>query len=263
MSSIDIKSAAINIGVKDRQRSGWCNVETGELVTGVKIMPGMHVVDVGCGDGGYVKFCSERGADVTFIDIQESKVHALEERLKNNAKGTFKGIVSECNPIPLENDYADIVISTEVLEHVRDPEAVLREIVRIGKPSATYILTVPDARGEDLVKTVAPPVYFKEPNHIQIFTCDDFEKLVSNCGLDVFAHEYLNSFWSVFFLLKWATCGPNETLTENVHPITILWTQMWQEVLNHPNGDKIRQAMDNALPRCQMIVARRKGANLG
>jgi ubiquinone/menaquinone biosynthesis C-methylase UbiE len=265
VSSTDIKSSAKKVGTRDRESRGWCNLETGELAMGVSIKPGMKVVDIGCGDGAYIEYCSQQGADVTFLDIQESKVQALNERLKDTAKGKHEGIVSGCNPIPLPDEYADLVISTEVLEHVRDPEAVLREIVRIGNHQALYLLTVPDARGENLIKTLAPPVYFEEPNHIQIFTSDDFERLIRNCDLEIIRHEYLGAFWSIFYLLKWATVVPftHEVLNENVQPATYYWTKVWEELLDHPNGEKVRAIFDQTLPRCQMILARRKGANLG
>src|SRR6056297_575566 len=159
VSSSDIKSSAIKVGIRDRQMSGWCNDEKGELVSDVFVKPGMNVVDVGCGDGGYVNFCAKMGANVTFVDIQEGKVHALEERLKANASGEVKGIVSDCNPIPIPDGHADLVISTEVLEHVRNPAEFLSEIVRIGSQDATWVLTVPEARGENLVKGIAPQVY--------------------------------------------------------------------------------------------------------
>lgn len=259
MNAERIRSSAIRMGVKLRAMSRWCDRETGELVGGVIIKPGTQVVDVGCGDGGHTNFCVRMGADVTFADIQADKVQALEARMKEMASGRIQGIVTDCSPIPLPSDYADVVISTEVLEHVRDPEAILCEIVRIGKPDATYVLTVPDARGENLVANIAPSEYFQEPNHIRIFTSDDFEALVTNCGLEVVRHEYLSGFWSIFFLLKWATMEPGEPLTENAHLSTTLWTQVWQEMLKHPNGDKAREALDQHLPRTQMIVARKRG----
>ena len=263
MNSSEIVESAIRLGLRDRTLSGWCNVATGELVDGVFVKPGMQVVDIGCGDGGYANFCAQRGADITFVDIQESKVSALEKRLKDKATGKVKGIVSECDPIPLPDGYADLVISTEVIEHVQDPAAFLSEIVRVGGPNATYVLTVPDARGENLVKTTAPPEYFEEPNHIQIFSSDDFETLVENSGLEIICHTYLSGFWSIFYLFKWATAEPGETMMDNVHPTTILWTQTWEEVLKHPKAELIREALNCALPKSQMIVARRKGADLG
>lgn len=263
MDASDIRSSAVKIGLLDRTRGVWCDNTTGELVKDVFVKPGMQVVDIGCGDGGYVNFCARLGANVTFVDIQANKVQALERRLKDKFAGEIRGIVSECDPIPLPDGFADVVISTEVLEHVPDPTKFLKEIIRVGGPQATYLLTVPDSRGEQLVKTVAPPEYFQHPNHIRIFSAQDFEQLADSCGLEIMRHDFLSSFWSIFFLLKWGTSGPDEALTENIHPTTIAWTQVWDEVLKHPNGSKIQAALNAALPRCQMIVARRKGANQG
>ena len=242
--------------------AGWCNGETGELVPGVKVNPGMKVVDIGCGDGGYITFCSRQGADVTFIDIQEQKVKALEERLSAESSAKVEGIVSECNPIPIADGYADLVMSTEVLEHVREPKAFLDEIVRVGSKDATYVLTVPDARAENMILDIAPPINFQEPNHINIFSSDDFEALADSCGLEVVRHEYLAGFWAIFYLLKWATCEPGEVLNQAVHPATYHWSRAWEEMLDHPNGNKVREALNLTLPRCQVIVARRKGANV-
>ncbi|GAB5450749.1 MAG: class I SAM-dependent methyltransferase [Halioglobus sp.] len=264
MSSEDIRNSAIAVGLRDRQMSGWCDEGTRELVTDVVIKPGMKVVDVGCGDGGYITFCARMGADVTFVDLNGAKVEALQEKLeKENNGGEIRGFVSDCNPIPIPDGHADVVMSTEVLEHVQNPEDFIKEIVRVGGPEATYVLTVPDSRGENLIRDIAHPAYFSEPNHIQIFSSEEFEELARDAGLEVIRHEYLAGFWAVFYLLKWATSLPGESLIENVQPQTTLWTQTWEEVLKHPSGNKVRAALNNALPRCQMIVARRQSADRG
>jgi len=260
MTSNDKKPVMNNVAFKDLHMSGWFNNDTGELFSGVHVRPGTKVVDVGCGDGGYVRFCSNMGADVTFIDSDEEKVKGLEQLLSTAGKGDFRGIVSDCNPIPLADGYADLVINTEVLEHVQDPRAFLQEVIRIGSDDATYLLTVPDARGENLLRDVANPIYFREPYHINIFTAEDFASLVTSCGLEILQHDFQAAYWSIFFLLKWATVEPGEHILANVQPATQLWTQTWNEILEHPQGKKIRDALNQALPRCQVIVARRKGA---
>ncbi|MDX1736304.1 MAG: class I SAM-dependent methyltransferase [Halioglobus sp.] len=257
MSDNDQAPDAGRVGFRDWHQSGWLNDDTGELIEDVRVTSGMQVVDVGCGDGAYISFCSRMGADVTFIDVQEEKVRSVERSLESSAGGRTRGIVSECDPIPLADGHADLVISTEVLEHVPDPERFLREIVRVGNTDATYLITVPDARGEHLIKDVANPVYFQAPNHIHIFTSEDFEKLLQDCGLKVVRHDYYGGFWAFFYLLKWATAEPGEALNSNVQPATQLWTRTWNEVLSHPNGHKIRQALNQAIPKCQVVVARR------
>ena len=252
------------IGLADRQLDGWAVAETGEIAPGVEVKPGMQIVDIGCGDGGYASFCARMGADITFVDIQEEKVRALEEKLQGEGHtGQIRGITSECNPIPLADGYADLIVSTEVLEHVHSPEQFLNEMVRIGKPNATFLLTVPDARGEHLVKATAPEVYFQEPNHIQIFSPDDFRSLVENCGLEVLDQKHVGAFWAVFFLFKWATTTADSGLNEANHPMTQHWTSAWSEVLKHPQGKEIREALNNAVPSSQVITARKRGGDQG
>jgi len=250
-------SASRKVGSRDLKQLGWINSETSELLPGISITPGMRVVDIGCGNGAYIGFCARMGADVVFIDRKEDSIRALEGRMSKLSGATSMGIVSECDPIPLPDDYADVVICTEVLEHVRDPEALTREITRIGKQSSIFVLTVPESRGEYLIKDVAHPSYFEEPNHIRIFTSDDFENLVKRCGLEVDRHEYRGAFWAIFYLFKWVTSEPGEDLSDDVHPVTKLWARTWAEVLAHPDSRKIVNAMDLALPKTQIIIARK------
>ena len=99
-------------------------------------------------------------------------------------------------------------------------------------------------------------------DHIQIFSSEDFENLAESCGLEVLNHEYMSGFWSIFNLLKWATSQPYEELNTIAHPATYHWTRAWEEMLKHPAGNVVREALNNAIPRSHMIVARRKGANV-
>ena len=109
--------AASRVGLRDRRKSGWFNPSTSELLPGLVIKPGMKVVDVGCGDGGYITFCAKHGANVTFIDRQEDRINVLEDKLSELNSIDAQGIVSECDPIPMPDCYADLVICTEVLSY--------------------------------------------------------------------------------------------------------------------------------------------------
>jgi ubiquinone/menaquinone biosynthesis C-methylase UbiE len=252
------------VGLRDIAQLGWCNTKTSELVPGIVISSGMTVVDIGCGNGGYIEFCAVNGADITFIDRQEDHVRTLESKISQLAGVVYRGIVSDCDPVPLPDAHADVVICTEVLEHVVDPDRLMREIARIGKAGATFFVTVPDSRGENLMKEVADPSCFKEPNHIHIFTSGDFEELIQRSGLKIIRHDYQGAFWAIFFLLKWATAEPGESLADDVHPITTLWTTTWAKVLDHPDSEKIVQALNLALPKSQTIIARKSAhANIG
>lgn len=254
---MDTTVTSKDVGRRDLRMIGWFNGKTRELMPGLVISPGMQVADVGCGGGQYSNFCATHGADVTFLDIQAQKVKALQSRLEGVAKGEVKGFVSDCNPVPLPDNYADLVICTEVLEHVESPDQLMSEVCRIAKPGAQLLLSVPDSRSENLVRDLVHPVYFQEPNHIRIFDREAFVALVERAGLEIERHESKGAFWAIFFLFKWATSLPEESLVEDVHPLTKAWANTWREVLDHPNGPKIVDAMNDALPKAQFVVARK------
>ncbi len=95
------------------------------------------------------------------------------------------------------------ILATEMLEHTSKPEIILAELVRVGRPGAKYLITVPDSRSEMLQKAVANSVYFAEPNHIQIFDKENFVRLVENSGLKVERYDTWGFYWTVFMSLFW------------------------------------------------------------
>ncbi|MEH6590846.1 MAG: methyltransferase domain-containing protein [Halioglobus sp.] len=251
----EISSA--KVGRNDLRRMGWFNAADREIVPGITVSPGMRVVDVGCGVGQYSNFCARLGAQVTAVDIQADKLASLSANLPESVTGSITGIVSNCDPIPLPDDCADLIICTEVLEHVPSPEDLCREMLRIVKPGGKLVISVPDDRSEQLIKEVAAPAYFQEPNHIRIFSRESFTRLILESGLEIERTEATGAFWSMFFLFKWATTQPGESLIEDVQPLTQAWAETWHALLKLPNSDSIVRAMNDALPKSQFIIARK------
>ncbi len=106
-------------------------------------------------------------------------------------------LVSKAETLPVADGVATRVLCTEVLEHVDDPAWVLRELVRIGAAGSIYLITVPDPVGERVQQKIAPPFYFKQPNHLRIFSRDEFATTVAEAGLEITHRGSYGFFWSV------------------------------------------------------------------
>lgn len=170
------------LGLVDAGISGWYLNDTDEVFRGVRITSDDVVVDVGCGDGGAVMFCAQRGAEIIAVDIDAEVIASMASRLAETPAKKYSTHVSDSNPLPIGDAVATRVVCSEVLEHVDDPGKVLAELVRIGKPGALYLLTVPDPLQENMQKHVAPDSYFEKPNHIRIIERQQFADMVSGAG---------------------------------------------------------------------------------
>jgi len=249
-------------GLRDAVRRGWYRLETGELFDGFKITEDDIVLDVGCGEGNAVLFCAKQGAHVVFSDVDAAKIKALTEQALATPARKVEGFVSDSTPLPLPDEYATKILATEMLEHTPNPESILAELVRVGKPGARYLITVPDARSEMLQKPVADPVYFSTPNHIQIFDKDRFVRLVESAGLKVERYDTWGFYWTVFMSLFWLVHREENVsgaVLDNIkppyHPVLQNWANTWGGLIELDGSEKLLESFDQYLPKTQVIIA--------
>ena len=243
------------VGQRDDIHSGWCRNDSKELFVGFPILPSDVVADIGCGTGGKSLFCARFAAHIVSVDIDSTAIAALEERLRTNSAATYRVAVSDGNPLPIESQTIDKVICTEVLEHVDDPKQFLAELVRIGKTGALYLLSVPDALSETVLMRVSPPSSYMKPNHIRVIERDEFARLAAEAGLVVQKRAYCSFYWSVWNALFWQ-CSVD--FDSGRHPALDHWARAWNEVLDLPQGDVCKAALDDAMPKSQVIIAYKK-----
>ncbi len=91
-----------------------------------------QILDFGCGDARYKKFI-DNSNNYSGLDVEESG-HPLNKNYD---------VLWDKNKLPFENDVFDIVLMTEVLEHVENVDITLREINRVLKIGGLILVTVP------------------------------------------------------------------------------------------------------------------------
>jgi SAM-dependent methyltransferase len=237
--------------------SGQFNLEAQELIADFPIGDTDTVVDVGCGEGAASEFAARCGAAVYAVDIDPQALAAVEQRVQRwKTVRPVRTLLSDANPLPLPDGLATRVVAQEVMEHVDDPRQFIAELVRIGRPGARYLLSVPDAASEALQKGLAPETYWRKPNHLRVFGREEFARLVRDAGLEIEKRVPYSFFWAMWWVLFWSGEGGFDLGSPGT-PVLTNWHKTWTALLKTPNGLRIKQALDDFMPKSQVIVARK------
>jgi len=255
-----------DVGLHDAVLDGWFLNDSGELLQGFAITADDTVLDVGCGEGVATLFAVRQGASVIFTDSEHDKVRDLAREVEAQSANASLGLVSNSLPLPLADGCASKVVCMEVLEHIAEPEPFMAELVRMGRPGAQYLLSVPAPAGEHLQKGIAPASYYQSPNHVQIFTPERFAALVEDAGLVIEHRRASGFFWVMGMIFFWAgerAAGrdPGGAVRDRIQapfmPLMESWARTWQDLLTQPGGLAIKQTLDSFLPKSQVIIARK------
>jgi len=121
------------------------------------------VLDAGAGSCPYRKYFSH--AKYTSTDFKDTP------DTSSNYKHDF---ICSLDKIPKPTESYDVIINTQVLEHVEYPQKVIEEFYRILKPSGKLFLTAPQGWG-----------IHGEPYHFFNFTKYGLESLFKNAGFKI------------------------------------------------------------------------------
>jgi SAM-dependent methyltransferase len=171
---------------------------------------GGTVIDVGCGQGNLWHYIHQNCDRYLGVDVL--KYQGFPEQAEFLAQNMDDG------QVPLPDGSADVVISVETIEHVENPRAFMRELVRLAKPGGLVLVTTPNQLSFLSKLTLvlknqfnafqdAPGLY---PAHITALLEIDLIRIAKECGLAQITIDYSNkgrlplssSHWQTLFPAK-------------------------------------------------------------
>jgi len=108
-------------------------------------------LDIGAGLGGLSVELVKHGAKVIAVEPARAWCSLIAERLRETGGYTIRAVGEA---LPISDNSVDYVVSLQVLEHVQDPEQVIREAFRVLKPGGHIFIAYENYR-KRLVNRVA------------------------------------------------------------------------------------------------------------
>lgn len=140
-----------------------------------------RVLDLGCGDGYLAVMLTERGHAVTALDLSQDRLDKFAEKARRLG---IKQVRASATKTGLESASFEAIVSSEVLEHLPEPRAMLEEAHRLLAPGGVLVLCVPN---EERIRRIVCPhcrERFSVDGHLHVFSAQSLAALVREAGFE-------------------------------------------------------------------------------
>src|SRR5262249_6980890 len=140
------------------------------------------LLDVGCGTGNLAPVARKNGLRYVGVDVVRYDAFPAEEE--------FVSFDLDAGRAPLPDQSAEVVAAVETIEHLENPRAFLRELVRLTKPGGLVLVTTPNNLSFLSLLSLLVKSHFNAfldpcyPAHITALVATDLRRMARECSLE-------------------------------------------------------------------------------
>jgi predicted TPR repeat methyltransferase len=142
-----------------------------------------RLLDVGCGAGGVGRALRDRADFIAGIELEEEVASAAREAYDQVLVGRVEDVIAQA-----EGPF-DTILAYDLLEHLPEPEGVLRQLRAVAAPGALLHVSMPNARHWTLVRDLVLKGTFgytawghRDRTHLRWVTRRDLVELLEGSG---------------------------------------------------------------------------------
>ena len=165
------------------------------------------MLDVGCGEGRHIFGIMQQNPLMQCIglDMDKKSLKKAEEGyayFKTLSQAGAEFIIGSAYSIPLPNNSVDIVICSEVLEHLHEYNDAINEIHRVLKPGGKFYASVPASWPEKICWALSKDYQNQPGGHLRIFNQKSLIEEIKLSGFNYLSSEKFHSIHSPYWWLR-------------------------------------------------------------
>ncbi|OGO50727.1 MAG: hypothetical protein A2148_01615 [Chloroflexi bacterium RBG_16_68_14] len=241
----------------------------------LRLQAGDWMLDLGSGNGRHTIEACRWPCRVVSVDVDVDELRRARYFLrapegappydrytrqeKEGIAGWADFLVADGQHLPFREGAFDKVICTEVLEHIPDDKAGIRELYRVAKSNAQVAVSVPRYGPERVFWTLSWEYWHTPGGHVRVYRPGEMARYLREQGFDLHTTRYRHAFQSVYWFLRCVFGKNNE---RRLLPRTMLRFINWYHATRVPLLERI-EAMANLVVGKDMILYSRKPAANG
>ena len=174
----------------------------------IALQPNSKVLDVGCGEGRHIFGSMHEFSDIHCVGLDQdipslNKCNEGLEFFEELNSGSTVFMQGSVYRLPFEDNTFDLVICSEVLEHLEDYHAAIDEIYRVLKPEGKFLPSVPSYWPEKICWSLSSGYQNMPGGHVRIFKKRQVINEISDHG---FKYDYSERFHGLHSAYWWLRC---------------------------------------------------------
>ena len=175
------------------------------------------MLDVGCGEGRHIFGVMQNYPDIKCIglDMDKDSLNKVEEGYEYFKSITNAGVdllKGSAYSLPFPNNSFDLVVCSEVLEHLHEYNDAVKEIHRVLKPGGKFYASVPASWPERICWILSKDYQNQPGGHLRVFNQKKLVSEIKNSGFKFLSSEKFHSIHSPYWWLRclfWKTQETN------------------------------------------------------
>lgn len=222
---------------------------------------GDRILDIGCGSGRHVGEAVRQddvyvvGADVRMADVTASRRRLILHEQVGECHGRWGLLSANLLALPFADETFDLVICSEVLEHIDQDGAAVDELIRVLKPGKNLAISVPRWYPERICWSLSEEYASASDGHVRIYRKGDITRLFNGRGMTLWASHFAHGWHTPYWWLK-CLIGPNR---DQAWPVQAYHQFLIWDMFTKPGVTRFLEKLMNPLMGKSLVMYLRKG----